>query len=78
MEVILKCKLLDLKEIKIKKGENAGKYFYIGNFYDGENLFKIAISEENKNDIEKYIGKEMSILIFVKLDSAKLYFKEIA
>ncbi len=77
MEVTLKCKLLNLKAIRIKKGENAGKYFYIGDFYDGNNLYKISIAEENKKEIEPYVGKELDIKVYVKLDSAKLYFKNV-
>ncbi len=77
MEVTLKCKLLNLKAIRIKKGENAGKCFYIGDFYDGNNLYKISISEESKNEVEPYIGKELDINVYLKLDSAKLYFKNV-
>lgn len=78
MEVTLKCKLLNLKAIRIKRGENAGKYFYIGDFYDGNNLYKISVPEENKKEIEPYVGKELVIKVYVKLESAKLYFKDIA
>lgn len=77
MEVTLTCTLLNLKEIKIKKGENAGKVFYVGYFFDGESLFKITIPEKKKEEIEKYIGKEIKVLIYVKLESEKLYFKDL-
>lgn len=77
MEVTLNCTLLKLKEIKIKKGENGGKVFYVGYFFDGESLIKISISEKNKEKIEQYIGKEIKVLIYVNLEYNKLYFKDL-
>lgn len=78
MPVTLKCTLLGLKKIDIKRGENAGKSFTVGHFYDGENLYKIAIPDDQVSKIKDYLGKPVVIDCNVNLDTKKLYFKAVA
>lgn len=78
MPVTIKCTLLALKEILIKKGENAGKSFTVGHFYDGENLYKISVPDDQVANMKDYLGKPVVIDCNVNLDTKKLYFKAVA
>jgi hypothetical protein len=78
MPVTLKCQLLAIKNVEIRKGENAGKSFAVGHFYDGENLYKISIPNEQLPKLKDYLGKPVSIEVNVNLDTKKLYFRSVA
>ena len=78
MPVTIKCTLLALKKVDIKKGDRAGQSFIVGHFYDGENLYKISIPEEDVTKMKDYLGKAIAIDCTVNLDTKKLYFKSVA
>ncbi|MPN61891.1 hypothetical protein SDC9_209637 [bioreactor metagenome] len=78
MNITLNCRLLGLKDIKIRKGENAGKTFVVGHFYDGESLHKISIPDEFKTRLYSNIGKDITINCSLNLEKKQMYFKDIA
>jgi len=78
MPVTIKCVLLGLKNIEIKKGDRAGQTFTVGHFYDGENLYKISIPDDDVSKVIDYVGKSIVIDCNVNLDTKKLYFKAVA
>ena len=78
MPVTMKCLLLALKKIDIKKGDRAGQSFTVGHFYDGENLYKISIPEEQVGKMGAYLNKQVVIDCNVNLETKKLYFKAVA
>lgn len=78
MPVTIKCTLLGLKNVDIKKGDRAGQSFTVGHFYDGENLYKISIPEDQVSKMRDYLGKAIVIDCNVNLDTKKLYFKAVA
>lgn len=76
--ITLNCKLLGINDVKIKKGENAGKTFQVAHFYDGDSLHKISIPDEYKHRIANFVGKDITIECTLNLETKKMYFKGIA
>lgn len=78
MNITLNCKLIGLKDVKIKKGDNAGKTFAVGHFYDGESLHKISIPDEYRTRLASNVGKDLTIECSLNLEKKQMYFKDIA
>lgn len=77
MKVEVDVLVLGVKELEVKKGEKKGKKFHIGHFYDGDNLIKTSIPDDQVKVVEMYKGQNHKLCGYLNMDSKQLYFRSI-